>query len=89
MTNSREIIISPNDIATTSEAADFIQTVLGTPEIAKATRHFLTVKLANEHTRASYKKSAVDFLGHVSDRHIWRYVQPSEEEKEQAQEELL
>ena len=52
---------------------------------AHVLRHTLLRKAANKHG-VHYAK---ELSGHASDRYIWRYVQPSDEEKERAVEELL
>ena len=47
---------------------------------AHVLRHTLLRKAARKHG-VEYAK---ELAGHTSDRYIWRYVQPSDEEKEQA-----
>lgn len=48
-------------------------------------RHTMLRKAAETHG-VQYAK---ELSGHASDRYIWRYVQPSEDEKEGAMEELF
>jgi integrase/recombinase XerD len=52
---------------------------------AHVLRHTLLRKAADKHG-VHYAK---ELSGHASDRYIWRYVQPSDEEKERAMEDLL
>jgi integrase/recombinase XerD len=47
--------------------------------------HTFLRKVARKHG-VEYAK---ELAGHTSDRYIWRYVQPSDEEKEQALEDLF
>ena len=43
---------------------DFVDVVFaGNHDLAKATRHFLTSKIANPHSRDNYTRSVRDFLG--------------------------
>ncbi len=48
-------------------------------------RHTVLRKAARKHG-VEYAK---ELAGHTSDRYIWRYVQPSDAEKEQAVEDLF
>ncbi|MCB1097434.1 MAG: tyrosine-type recombinase/integrase [Verrucomicrobiae bacterium] len=52
---------------------------------AHVLRHTMLRKAAEKHG-VQYAK---ELSGHASDRYIWRYVQPSEDEKERAMEELF
>lgn len=40
----------------------FLDAVLSDPGVREATRHFLTTKLANSHTRDNYVRTTIDFL---------------------------
>lgn len=60
MTRSVELVPArPGELA---QAPNFAGVVLGNEGLIEATRHFLTTKLANEHTRDNYRRSVVDFL---------------------------
>ena len=51
---------------------------------AHVLRHTMLRKAAQKH-RVEYAK---ELSGHASERYIWRYVQPSDEEKKQSLEDL-
>ena len=61
MGSEKQIVTASKTDITSGEFVDVV--FAGDTEIAKATRHFLTTKVANPHSRDNYTRSVRDFLG--------------------------